>query len=100
MNEYPITRENNLGVHALSRHYSELILRLQGEMRTELRQWAKQKKEQEELVENLRDKIASQTVSPAPRALHHSNVEVLLFAASRRYHFWLADQVNGPSLEV
>lgn len=44
------------------RHYADLILRLQQEMRTELRRLAKESKTQEELVENLRDKIASQTV--------------------------------------
>lgn len=44
------------------RHYSELILRLQREMQLELRRLAKEGKAQEELVETLRDKIASQTV--------------------------------------
>lgn len=44
------------------RHYAELILRLQREMRTELLRMAKASKAQEELAENLRDKIASQTV--------------------------------------
>lgn len=46
-----------------NRHYAELILRLQGEMRSELRRLDKERKDQEELVENLRDKIASLTVS-------------------------------------
>lgn len=49
--------------HSLfGRHYADLILRLQQEMRTELRRLAKESKTQEELVENLRDKIATQTV--------------------------------------
>lgn len=45
-----------------ARHYADLILRLQSEMRTELRRMEKERKAQEELVENLRDNIASQTV--------------------------------------
>ncbi|CAM9333204.1 unnamed protein product, partial [Ectocarpus sp. 12 AP-2014] len=50
-----------------TRHYADLILRLQQEMRTELRRLAKESKTQEELVENLRDKIASQTAAAAAR---------------------------------
>ncbi|CAM9173091.1 unnamed protein product [Ectocarpus fasciculatus] len=50
-----------------TRHYADLILRLQQEMRTELRRLAKENKTQEELVENLRDKIASQTAAAAGR---------------------------------
>lgn len=54
-----------LRIFLLGRHYADLILRLQQEMRTELRRLAKENKTQEELVENLRDKIASQTVRVA-----------------------------------
>ncbi|CAM9687280.1 unnamed protein product, partial [Ectocarpus sp. 13 AM-2016] len=50
-----------------TRHYADLILRLQQEMRTELRRLVKESKTQEELVENLRDKIASQTAAAAAR---------------------------------
>ncbi|CAM9378673.1 unnamed protein product [Ectocarpus sp. 12 AP-2014] len=50
-----------------TRHYADLILRLQQEMRTELRRLAKESKTQEELVENLRDNIASQTAAAAAR---------------------------------
>lgn len=53
------------------RHYSTLIVRLQMEMRVELRRLAKERKEQDELVENLRDKIATVTVwvSQSPMTL-------------------------------
>lgn len=44
------------------RHYSELIVRLQAAMRVELRRLDKERKEQDEVVENLHDKIASLTV--------------------------------------
>lgn len=47
----------------LSRHYVELIARLQAEMRTELRRRDKERQEQAEVAENLRDKIAAITVS-------------------------------------
>lgn len=52
--------------HSSCRHYERLILVLQREMRAELRRLEKERKEQEELVETLRDKIASQTVSQTP----------------------------------
>lgn len=45
------------------RHYESLILSLQREMRNELRRLLAKAKEQDELVENLRDQIASKTVS-------------------------------------
>lgn len=48
------------------RHYAELIFRLQREAQTELRRLAEENKAHEEVAENLRDKIASQTVKKSP----------------------------------
>eukprot|EP00903_Cladosiphon_okamuranus_P011418 g10760.t1 len=49
------------------RHYAELIRRFQREVQTELRRLAKENKEHEELAENLRDKIATQTAEAAAK---------------------------------
>lgn len=58
---------------AFCRHYAELIWRFQREVQTELRRLAKESKEHEELRENLRDKIATQTVKNAQRVLAESH---------------------------
>lgn len=50
----------------LIRYYGDLILGLQKEARRELRRLDEERKEQDDLVESLRDKIAALTVSSSP----------------------------------
>lgn len=63
-------------IQTFCRHYAELILRFQREVQTELRRLAKEGKAQAELEENLRDKIASQTVKNPRASLAESSRDV------------------------